>query len=75
MIVIIIIIIIGLFIWIPKGEGKLIAPGFTIWNNKKVEPSPNPNPGVKTFKFDSTTDLKAELEKVNPEVLDKDFKE
>lgn len=27
----------------------------------------------KTFNFDSTTDLKEELEKVNPQVLDSDF--
>lgn len=27
----------------------------------------------KTFKFDSSTDLKVELEKVNPQVLDSDF--
>lgn len=36
--------------------------------------SPDPTPVVpKTFKFDSSTDLKAELEKVNPQVLDSDF--
>lgn len=27
----------------------------------------------KTFKFDRSTDLKLELEKINPEVLDSDF--
>ena len=36
--------------------------------------TPSPTPDVpKTFKFDSLTDLKAELEKVDPQVLDSDF--
>lgn len=36
-------------------------------------PSPSPLQAPKTFKFDSSTDLKQELEKVNPQVLDSDF--
>ncbi len=37
-------------------------------------PFPNPTPAVpKTFNFDSQTDLQAELEKINPEILDSDF--
>lgn len=37
-------------------------------------PSPDPTPTVpKTFNFDSQTDLQAEWEKVNPQVLDSDF--
>ena len=35
-------------------------------------PVPTPN-APKTFNFNSSTDLKAELEKVNPQVLDSDF--
>ena len=35
-------------------------------------PSETPN-APKTFKYDSSTDLKMELEKVNPQVLDADF--
>lgn len=36
--------------------------------------SPDPTPAVpKTFNFDSSTDLKMELDKVNPQVLDSDF--
>lgn len=37
-------------------------------------PFPDPTPIVpKTFKFDSSTDLKMELDKVNPQILDSDF--
>ena len=35
--------------------------------------TPAPPQAPKTFQFDSSTDLKAELEKVNPQVLDSDF--
>lgn len=39
-------------------------------------PTPLPTPDEpKTFKFDRSTDLKAELEKVNPQVLDSDFEQ
>lgn len=42
------------------------------------QPSPSPVPiptpsTPKTFQFDSSTDLKMELQKVNPQVLDSDF--
>lgn len=36
-----------------------------------VIPSATPTP--KTYKFDSTTDLKKELDSINPQVLDSDF--
>ena len=36
--------------------------------------TPTPVPSTpKTFKFDSKTDLKEQLEQVNPQVLDSDF--
>lgn len=60
--------------------------GFKLSSNKSedlvnpqiVAPSavltPDPTPAVpKTFNFNSQTDLQAELEKVNPQVLDSDF--
>lgn len=42
-----------------------------------IQPTPTtsmatPN-APKTFNFDSTTDLKQELEKINPQILDHDF--
>jgi len=44
----------------------------------QYQPTPTPVPATtpnapKTFQFDSSTDLKAELEKVNPQILDSDF--
>lgn len=55
-----------------------LTPGW--WQIKTlVSPgTPSPTPlsipnAPKTFQFDSSTDLKTELEKVDPEVLDSDF--
>ena len=38
-----------------------------------LSPTPVPPNAPKTFKFDSSTDLKVELEKINPQILDSDF--
>lgn len=35
--------------------------------------SPSPSPAPTVFKFDSSTDLKKELDNINPQVLDSDF--
>ena len=72
-ILVVIIIIVGLFILLPREDGKLVAPGFISSNKKTEVVMPSPSPTVKTFEFDSTTDLNLELEKVDPEVLDSDF--
>ncbi len=62
------------FRFAPMGwQTKLISPHLTVVPSPSPLPSPSPTP--KTFKFDSSTDLKAELEKVNPQVLDSDFNE
>lgn len=76
LIIIIVIAIISIIFIIvsQKGDNTLIIPGFT--REQKIEsPQPTPAPPVapKEFKFDRSTDLKMELEKVNPEVLDSDF--
>lgn len=73
---IIILVMIVLFFLRPyiNNVGNLISPGFS---SNKPASSPTPTPvapnAPKTFKFDSATDLEAELEKVNPQVLDSDF--
>lgn len=61
-------------------QSKLVSPTLEKVFGQKVQkvvatPSPTPAPPQtpKTFKFDSSTDLKMELEKVNPQVLDSDF--
>lgn len=51
---------------------KLIQQVTRQQDSPTASPSPTPNT-PKTFQFDSSTDLKAELEKVNPQVLDSDF--
>ena len=60
-----------------KNEGGLVGPKFIqqITHSQPVQtsvPVASPN-APKTFNFDSSTDLKKELEKVNPQVLDSDF--
>ena len=53
---------------------SLISPGGTKAESKSVEGEEISLPEApKTFKFDRTTDLKVELEKINPKVLDSDF--
>lgn len=56
-------------------DKKLVTPDIT--SVKIVNPSPEPetpsyNPPPE-IKFDSSTDLKKELENINPQVLDSDF--
>lgn len=85
LLVLVIIIFIGLvtiktfsfppFSFPPLGwKAELVNPmGF-----KSVSPTPVastlvPVPSPKTFEFNNSTDLKEELQKVNPEVLDSDF--
>ena len=58
-------------------SGGLIGPNFIqqITQSQSVQtfvPVASPN-APKTFNFDSSTDLKQELEKVNPQVSDSDF--
>lgn len=57
------------FVTSEKGT-RLVDPTF-VQPTPVSTPSPPQTP--KTFQFDSSTDLKVELEKVNPQVLDSDF--
>lgn len=64
------ILIVSIFVITKKGSmGNLVnpqsAPTFVPTLAAPVAP--------KTFNFDSSTDLKTELEKVNPQILDSDF--
>lgn len=52
---------------------NLVAPNSRSTPTPSLAPAPPQTP--KTFKFDSSTDLKAEWEKVNPQILDSDFVE
>ncbi len=73
------VVIILIMIWLLGGkkETRLMGPGFIqqiIHQQSIPTPAPVAKPNApRTFNFDSTTDLKLELEKVNPQVLDSDF--
>lgn len=54
-----------------KKDMNLVGPSL-IQQTPTSTPMPTPNI-PKTFQFDSSTDLKMELEKVNPQILDSDF--
>ncbi|MDP3974182.1 MAG: hypothetical protein Q8P92_05125 [Candidatus Daviesbacteria bacterium] len=75
---IIIIVGIGLVVFGPlRNQAKqLVSPESSSNNQSEINSNPTPIPtpnAPKTFQFDSSTDLKQELEKVNPQVLDSDF--
>lgn len=70
-IIIFIIFITVILINFRHGLNNLISP--TLSSSQKVEISPSLSPGPQTFQFDGKTDLKRELEKVDPKVLDSDF--
>lgn len=57
-----------------RWEVKLESPGFNpLTAVQRGDPSPTSSPIPKTFQFDGDTDLKTEMESVNPEVMDEDF--
>ena len=57
----------------PIGEKGLASPNMVQNLFTKPSPTPSPSPKIKTYKFDSTTDLKKELDSINPQILDSDF--
>ncbi len=61
---------------VTGGENKgLISPLQSIFERVVTpqSPTPIPTPTPQTFKFDSSTDLKLELDSINPEVKEADF--
>ncbi len=59
-----------------RGENSLTGSGLPqVFSKSTPTPTviPAPPNAPKTFNFDSSTDLKAELEKINPQILDSDF--
>lgn len=71
----IILVAVGWLIFKSNTAGDLVNP--LLQGSDKTTPTPSETPAPpnapKTFQFDSSTDLKKELEKVNPWVLDTDF--
>lgn len=59
----------------PQGwKANLVNPMGSKNQNSDVTSTPVASPNIpKTFNFDSSTDLKKELDNINPQVLDSDF--
>jgi len=55
-----------------KKNDKLLNPLFKNVESSSM-PTISPSPTPKTFKFERNTDLKMELESINPLVLESDF--
>jgi hypothetical protein len=74
-----IIIFVGIGVFLIFGKsGDLVSPKIPLLINKSnpspiPEGTPAPPNAPKSFQYDSSTDLEAELEKVNSQVLDSDF--
>lgn len=72
-IITVIIFITIIFLALSGRKANLLVNPSLNSSQQVISPSPIPVSSPKTFRFDSTTDLEAELEKVNPEVYDSDF--
>lgn len=76
--VVILISLIGFGIWyFNKSNGEMVSPKLGSEVSEKAEDK-GPVGGQKVpkeFKFEASSDLNAELENINPEVLDSDFTE
>lgn len=82
--VVLILVLVAVFLTVFKsavnesglvGNDSLLSPVMQKLSGQKVLPSQAPSIIVapKTYTFDSSTDLKKELDNVNPQVLDSDF--
>lgn len=71
-IIIIAVITIIFFLGRQQNSGSLISPAGFLQKSTPV-PTAFTNQTPTIFQFDSSTDLKMELEKVNPQILDSDF--
>jgi len=59
---------------LSREKTRLVGPNFSELKSQiSQQASPAPPQAPKSFQFDYSTDLKEELDKVNPEVLDSDF--
>lgn len=74
-VILIILVLLGITTWFiltNRSQNNLANPYVS---SPTPAPTATPAPPVAptTYQFDGSTDLEAELEKVNPEVLDSDF--
>lgn len=63
-------ILAGIFIFSDKTSDKLIS---SVASSVTQQPTPTPTPTPIIYNFNESTDLKKELETINPQVLDSDF--
>lgn len=68
--IIILITITCTIVYVVVRQAKLVNPG-----NMDNIPTSTPTPTATQYHFDKITDLKKELDSVNPKVEDSDFKE
>lgn len=70
-------LVLKIFVLTPQGwKAGLVNPMGYIFGNSVGTSTPIPTPNApKTFQFDSSTDLKKELDSINPQVLDSDFEQ
>lgn len=61
---------IGYFIFSSQNPSKLVS---SVTGSINQKPSPTPTPTPIIYNFNSSTDLKSELDSINPEILDTDF--
>lgn len=60
--------------YLTNGSGILVSPGVRKATDQLVTPTPvSVNNPPKEIKYDSSTDLKKELDSIDPKVLDEDF--
>ncbi len=74
----IIIVIVGVFLIVLKGtvSNKMVSPSLNLIPKQLASPLPSPTPVSHIpaqYNFDASTDLKKELESINPQILDSDF--
>lgn len=83
-IIVVVVLILGTFflasVTLPMWNSTLVSPLTKVFKPKVViVPGPSatfsPSPKPKTFQFNSSTDLKSELDSIDPEILDSDFLE
>ncbi len=73
-VLIIIVVAIVIFFTQRQGVGKLVSPNLSQTSKQTIEEVPNATPNApKSYNFDSSSDLKKELDSINPQILDSDF--
>lgn len=72
-IILVIVILLIVVLGSKRGNFGLTSPNFNK-PSKQTDRLPNATPNApKQYNFDSSTDLKMELESINPQILDSDF--